>query len=170
MLSLLCLLDCVAAGAEHKDSPGNTQPRASALLPLSTFLQQSNKGFFFPSPWDRNSLPGEGSRRQRDLTAGCLPPVSIPTKSLSWRSRPRLRGNQDRCESLVLLSSNSSHERCRPVSPVRRSVTLWTVAHQAPLSLELSRQESWHRLPFPSPGDLPNPGIGPGSPASQTDS
>ena len=98
-LSLLCLLDCMAAGAEHKDLPGNTQPRASALLPLSTFLQQSNKGFFFFSPWDRNSLPGEGSRRQRDLIAGCLPPVSIPTKSLPCRSRPRLHGNQDRGES-----------------------------------------------------------------------
>ena len=36
-------------------------------------------------------------------------------------------------------------------------VTLWTVAHQAPLSMEFSRQESWSGLPFPSPGDLPDP-------------
>ena len=45
--------------------------------------------------------------------------------------------------------------------------TLWTVAHQAPLSMELSRQEYWCELPFPSPGDLPGPEIKPGSPALQ---
>ena len=39
------------------------------------------------------------------------------------------------------------------------SVTPWTVAHQAPLSMEFSRQESWRRLPFPSPGDLPNKNV-----------
>ena len=46
----------------------------------------------------------------------------------------------------------------------------WTVAQQAPLSLEFSRQEYWRGLPFPSPGGLPNPGIEPGSPAWQADS
>ena len=40
---------------------------------------------------------------------------------------------------------------------------LWTVACQAPLSLEFPRQEYWRGLPFPSPGDLPDPGIEPGS-------
>ena len=50
-------------------------------------------------------------------------------------------------------------------SRVRLFVTPWTVAHQAPLSVEFSRQEYWARLPFPSPGDLPNPGIKPRSPA-----
>ena len=40
-----------------------------------------------------------------------------------------------------------------------------TVAHQAPLSMEFSRQEYWSGLPLPFPGDLPNPGIEPGSPA-----
>ena len=42
-------------------------------------------------------------------------------------------------------------------------VTSWTVAHQAPLSMQFSRQEYWSALPSPSPGDLPNPGIEPGS-------
>ena len=44
------------------------------------------------------------------------------------------------------------------------------VAHQALLSMRFSRQEYWSGLPFPSPGDLPNPGIKPGSPALQADS
>ena len=48
--------------------------------------------------------------------------------------------------------------------------TLWTVACQAPLSMGFSRQEYWSGLPFPSPGDLPNPGIEPGFSALQADS
>ena len=44
------------------------------------------------------------------------------------------------------------------------------VARQAPLSMGFSRQEHWSGLPFPSPGDLPDPGIKPGSPALQADS
>ena len=45
-------------------------------------------------------------------------------------------------------------------------VTPWTVASQAPLSMEFSRQEYWSTLPFPAPGDLPSPGIAPRSTAS----
>ena len=43
----------------------------------------------------------------------------------------------------------------------------WTVAHQAPLSMEFPKQEYWSGLPFPSPGDFPDPGIEPGFPAMQ---
>ena len=44
-----------------------------------------------------------------------------------------------------------------PFSPIQLFATLWTVAHQAPLSMRFSRQEYWSRLPFPHPGDLPSP-------------
>ena len=54
-------------------------------------------------------------------------------------------------------------------SHVRLFETPWTVAHQAPLSMGCSRQEYWSGLPFPSPGDLSNPGIEPGPPALQAD-
>ena len=54
-------------------------------------------------------------------------------------------------------------------SVVSDSATPWTIAYQALLSMGFSRQEYWSGLPFPSPGDLPNPGIEPGSPALQTD-
>ena len=50
------------------------------------------------------------------------------------------------------------------------SATSWTVAHQASLSMGFSRQEHWSALPFPPPGDLPNPGIESRSPALQADS
>ena len=49
-------------------------------------------------------------------------------------------------------------------------VTVWTIARQAPLSMGFSRQEYWSELPFPFPGDLPDPGIEPRSPALQADS
>ena len=53
------------------------------------------------------------------------------------------------------------------LSGVQLFATLWTVARQAPLSMGFSRQEYWSGLPFPSPGDLPDPGIEPGSPTLQ---
>ena len=48
--------------------------------------------------------------------------------------------------------------------------TPWTVARQAPLSMGFSRKENWNGLPYPPPGDLPNPGIEPRSPTLQADS
>ena len=53
-----------------------------------------------------------------------------------------------------------SHFSCVPLC------NLWTVAHQAPLSMRFSRHEYWSGLPFPPPGDLPNPGIEPMCPVS----
>ena len=53
------------------------------------------------------------------------------------------------------------------LSHVQLFATPWTVAYQAPPSMEFSRQEFWSGLPLPSPGDLPNPGIEPGSPSLQ---
>ena len=65
------------------------------------------------------------------------------------------------------ISESVSH------SVMSNSVTPWTVAHQAPPSMGFSRQGYWNGLPFPSPGDLPDPGIEPAfavSPVSQADS
>ena len=53
--------------------------------------------------------------------------------------------------------------RAQSLSRVQLSVTPWTVARQAPLSMGLSRQEYCSGLPFPPPGNLPDPGIEPGS-------
>ena len=59
--------------------------------------------------------------------------------------------------------------KVKSLSRVWLFVTLWTVAYQAPLSMGFSRQEYWSGLPFPSPGDLPNPGIEPRFPALEAD-
>ena len=59
--------------------------------------------------------------------------------------------------------------KVKSLSRVRIFVTPWTVAYQAPMSMGFSRQEYWSGLPFPSPGDLPNPGIDPGFPTLEAD-
>ena len=57
----------------------------------------------------------------------------------------------------------------KSLSRIRLFATPWTVAYQVPPSMGFSRQEYWSGLPFPSPRDLPNPGIEPGSPALEAD-
>ena len=59
--------------------------------------------------------------------------------------------------------------KVKSLSHVWLSATRWTVACQTPLSMGFSRQEYWIGLPFPSPGNLPNPGMEPWSPALQAD-
>ena len=65
--------------------------------------------------------------------------------------------------------TSSLKMKVKSLSHVLLFATPWTVAHQAPPSMEFSRQQYWSGLPFPSPGDLSNPGIKPGSPAWQAD-
>ena len=73
--------------------------------------------------------------------------------------RPRLfRASQDNEKQVVSCV-------CSLLSRVRLFSTPWTVARQASLSVGFSRQEYWSGVPFPSPEDLPDPGIEPRSPA-----
>ena len=62
---------------------------------------------------------------------------------------------------LTKLKVYSTFDSMKLLSRVRLFATPWTVAHQAPQSMGFSRQEYWSGLPFPSPGDLPDPGIFP---------
>ena len=106
--------------------------------------QEYWSGLPFPSPGD---LPDPGIEpRSAALEADAL--TSEPP------GKPMLL-------LLLLLLSHFSH--------VQLFVTLWTIALQTPLSMGFSRQEYWSGLPFPSPGDLPDLGIEPGSPAYQAD-
>ena len=67
---------------------------------------------------------------------------------------------------IPLKTSNKTTMFCAVLSRVQLFATPWTIALQAPLSMGFSRQEYWSVLPFPTPGDLPNPGIEPASLAS----
>ena len=64
---------------------------------------------------------------------------------------------------------HSDDEKAKSLSHVWLFATPWTVAHQVPPSIGFFRQEYWNGLLFPSPGDLPNPGIEPRSPALRAD-
>ena len=63
----------------------------------------------------------------------------------------------------------SEKVKVKSLSRVRLFMTPWSVAYQAPQSMGFSKQEYWSGLPFPSPGDLSDPGIEPGSPTLQVD-
>ena len=80
----------------------------------------------------------------------------------------RKKTSKSTCTTISLQCTEqvSSHVKVKvkSLSRVRLFVTPWTVARQAPLSMGFCSQEYWSGLPFPSPGDLPDPGIKPGSP------
>ena len=84
--------------------------------------------------------------------------------SLSWR-QSATNGAAIDFDSLRTYMS----EWVKSLSRVRIFATPWTAAYQAPPSMGFSRQVYWSGLPFPSPGDLPNPGIEPRSPTLQAD-
>ena len=77
---------------------------------------------------------------------------------------------QDPPNANKLLLSLNENESCSVMPDSLQTVASWTVTHQAPLFLEFSRQEYWSGLTFPSPGDLLDPGIEPGSLALQAES
>ena len=88
------------------------------------------------------------------------------TQSWVWHQRwPIFPGDPSLLPHLYTWVS----EWVKSLSRVWLFATPWTVAHQAPPSMGFSRQEYWSGLPFPSPGDLPDPGIEPRSPALQAD-
>ena len=113
-------------------------------------------------------IPGQGTK---------IPDATHRVAKLKKRERKRRKGREEerkeiKKETGIHLSTGDlvSVSWCYSLSHVQLFVTPWSVACQAPLSMGLSRQEYWSRLPFPSPGDLPNPGIEPRSPALQVDS
>ena len=62
---------------------------------------------------------------------------------------------------MIILLYMKVKVKMKSLSRVRLFATPWTVAYKAPLSTEISRKEYWSGVPFPSPGDLPDPGIEP---------
>ena len=118
-----------------------------APLSMGFSRQEYKSGLPFPSPGD---LPDPGIEpRSPALQADALPLSHQGIVSVTFKfSRFWLSEVAQSCLTL-----------CNP----------WTVAHQAPPSMGFSRQEYKSGLPFPSPGDIPDPGIEPRSPALQAD-
>ena len=99
-------------------------------------------------------------------------PVSRLAQSTDRALAPRPHGSLlwERQGFLIFLMRGERQKRkMESLRRVRLFVTLWTVARQAPLSMRFSKQGCWSGVPFPSPGDLPNPGIEPRPPTLQAD-
>ena len=120
-------------------------------------------GFWPRGMWDLSSLTRGGSHTchfGRGSLHHCTA-MEVPTSTLLKEGGREVTG----CPFL------NAKVRCAcALSRVLPFSTLWTVSRQAPLSMGFSRQEYWIGLPFPSPGDLPDPGIKPVSPLLQADS
>ena len=101
----------------------------------------------------------------------CPPPGNLPDLGIKPMSliSPALAGRFSTTSATWEALDNRTCVCVKSLSRVRPFVILWTVAHQAPPSMGFSSQEYWSGLPFPSPGDLPDPGIEPRSPALQAD-
>ena len=124
-------------------SPSNCSP---LLHEWATWEAQGIRAGSGRSPRRRHGNPLQYSYLEdpMDREAWCAIDHRVP-KSWTWLSR-------------------LSAQLVKSLSCVRLFVTLWTVAYHAPLFMRFSKQEYWRGLPFPSPEDLPDPGIKPRSP------
>ena len=117
-------------------------------LPFPSPMHESEKG-----KWSC-SVVSDSSRLHGLQPTRLLCPWDFPGKSTGVG-----------CHCLLQMKP----EWVKSLSRVRLFATPWTIAYQAPQSMEFSRQEYWSGLPFPSLGDLPNRGIKPRSPTLQAD-
>ena len=113
------------------------------------------------TPFCDCSLPG--SSVHGILQAAMLEWVAMP--SFRESSQPRDQTHVSCTAGRFFTTEPPKRKKVKSFSHVQLFATPWTVAYQVPPSLEFSRQEYWSGLPFPYIGDLPNPGIEPGSPA-----
>ena len=158
--TLESLLDCKEIQPVH--SKGNQswifigRTDAEAKTPILGPPDSKNWDWEKPWCWERLKAGGEGDDRGWDVWMASLTRwtwVSVNSGSWWWTGRPGMLR--------FMWSQRVGHNWATDL--------IWTVARQASLSMGFSRQEYWSGLPFPSPGDLPNPGVKPRSPALQAD-
>ena len=163
--SLLLLLLSHSRRVQLLVTPWTTAYQVPPSLGFSR--QEHWSGLPFPSPvhesekwkWSR-SVVSDSSRPHGLQPTRLLRPWDFPGKSTGVG-----------CHCLASLFQLCIKIDCPcPYSGVQLCVTPWTAAHQAPLSMDFSRQEHRSGLPFPPPGDLSGPGTEPVSPALQADS
>ena len=133
-------------------------------------LSHFNPVWLFVTPWTaaRQAPLFMGFSRQEYWSGlPCPPPGALPTQGLNLSHLCLLHWHVN---SLPLSHQGRLKVKVNSLSRIRLFATPWTVAYQAPLSMEFPRQEYWNELPCPPPGALPDPGIEPGSSALQLDS
>ena len=158
--------------------PVNSQPSISTIHPWpfvdSAFYTSAEKPGFLPNQVHKTStvtpnqwiLPSPSSARMASCMLNSTLLILIQTH-LEHNFCPQER--QHHCSTWE-QSLTSDRAVCSVTQSCLTLATPRTVACQAPLSIEFCRQEYWSRLPFPPPGDLPNPGTEPRSPTMQADS
>ena len=132
--------------------------------PLEDHLGVSFKGATYIYPMIQHPLPGI---YPREMKISVHESLLLNSNEKIYSSFPHNRQKSGIAQRLI--TSTMEKVKVKSLSRFWLFVTPWTVAHQAPLSMGFSRQEFWSGLPFPSPGDLPDPGIEPRSPALQAD-
>ena len=149
-----------------------TQETGSASrAPASSQMPGLLKGTEMPWPRPRplKLTPSQGGWRVTHFRSSLANAHKQPEWRSTFRGHPGFTDEDPEAPSRVVCHCYCAYVLSR-FSHVPLFATVWTVARQAPLSMGYFRQEYWSGLPFPSPGDLPNPGIEPGSPALQADS
>ena len=152
-----------------QDSPGkNTGVGCHFLLQCMNVKSESEVVQSYPSLSDlMGDLLGTWKYRisgSRVLLSNSLLPKPHLSLQITGEGESQFFPNMKHMASPP-TPSNSMTLTLKSLSRVWLFATPWTVAYQAPPSMEFSRQEYWSGLPFPSSGDLPNLGIEPGSPA-----
>ena len=153
------------------------QPRKALLKYLRTNpLKCNSKRRYCSTPhsqWEDRSLTSINTNQQSCLITMAYLPNTSTTFLLACPQHIKtfLPFVSPEVSSISLLYLKNARRQVKSLSHVQLFVTLWTPRGplQAPLSMGFSRQEYGNGLPFPSPGDLPDPRIEPGSPALQAD-
>ena len=156
-----------------------TESRLTLFNTAFSFLSQAD--FLKKRPMSSNSAFLISNLSSTYSRLDALSHILLPTlcrhhssePTLIRSTRTSLSSNTGHCLDLILKHNSSvclhAIQSVKSLSCVRLFATPWTVAYQTPPSMGFSRQEYWRESPFPSPGDLPDPGIEPRSPALQTD-
>ena len=165
LVAHLCLLlcnhmDCSPSGSSVH---GTLQARILEWVSIP-FLRGSSQ------PWDQ-SLAFHNAGKFFAIWSTRKPHLVLTKiQSKAWWGKCCLLFSSDlMVKHLGFWSEVKVEVKVKSLNHIRLFVTPWTAAYQAPQSMEFSRQEFWSGLPFPSPQDLPDPGIEPGSAALRAD-
>ena len=130
---------------------------------LSSKLEYSTQDTLFPGFHNLQTII-----TLKSIDLGCfnllIVKLSLPNRKVfifRYRDECEKKGLKDREYYTLLYQSRDSPGSACVLSYVQLFATPWTVPRQAPLSMEFPRQDYWSRLPFPTPGDLPDAGMEP---------
>ena len=136
-----------------------------------TYLRPKDTHRLKEREWEK-VLHANGNQKQAGVVILISENLDFKTKTLTRDKKGHnliINKSIQEKEITIINTYRCNIKLVKLLGHVRLFATPWTVAHQAPPSMGFSRQEYWSGWPFPSPGDLPDPGIEPRSPTLQAD-